>query len=65
MIECCNYGDLKEEMLCDRIVVGIWDLSLSEKLQTDPDLTLEKAKTMVRQKEGSSEGAAQRAAAAS
>ena len=37
-------------MLRDRLVVGIRDLSLSEKLQTDPMLTLEKAKTLIRQK---------------
>ena len=37
-------------MLRDRLVVGIRDLSLSEKLQTDPMLTLEKAKPLIRQK---------------
>ena len=36
-------------MLRDRLVVGIRDLSLSEKLQTNPMLTLEKAKTSIRQ----------------
>ena len=45
LIEFCNYGDLKEEMLRDRLVVRIRDISLSEKLQTDPNLTLERAKT--------------------
>jgi hypothetical protein len=50
LVEFCAYGDLKEEMLRDRLVVGIRDLNLSEKLQTDPDLTLEKVKTLVRQK---------------
>ena len=44
LIDGCNYGDLKEEMLRDRLVVGIKDQELSEKLQLDPDLTLEKAK---------------------
>ena len=47
----CNYGVLKGEMIRDRIVVGIRDVSLSERLQMDPDLTLEKAKTVVRQRE--------------
>ena len=37
-------------MLRGRLVVGIRDLSLSETLQTDPMLTLEKAKTLIRQK---------------
>ena len=45
-------GALKEEMIKDRIVVGICDTALSEKLQMDADLTLEKVKTMVCQKEG-------------
>ena len=50
-IEFCDYGNLKDEMLRDRLVVGIRDTSLSEKMQTDPALTLEKAKTMIRQRE--------------
>ena len=51
LIESCDYGALKEEMLRDRIVVGIKDVTLSERLQMDADLTLEKAKKQVRQKE--------------
>ena len=38
-------------MIRDRLVVGIQDLALSECLQLDPDLMLEKAKTLVRQRE--------------
>ena len=38
-------------MIRDRIVVGLQDVSLSEKLQLDPDLTLEKAVTAAHQKE--------------
>ena len=38
-------------MICDRIVVGIQDRKLSEKLQLDPALTLEKTITTVRQVE--------------
>jgi len=38
-------------MIRDRLVVGIQDLSLSEHLQLDPELTLEKAKKLVRQLE--------------
>ena len=38
-------------MLRDRIVVGIRDTALSERLQLDPELTLEKAKKTVRKKE--------------
>ena len=47
----CNFGELKNELIRDRIVVGIRDTSLSERLQMDPELTLEKAKTLVRQRE--------------
>lgn len=38
-------------MICDRIVVGIRDSSLVEKLQLDSELTLTKAVTLVRQAE--------------
>ena len=38
-------------MLRDRLVVGITDSSLSERMQLDPDLTLEKAKKLVQQRE--------------
>ena len=44
----CNFGELINELICDRIVVGIRDASLSERLQMD--LELEKAKTVVRQR---------------
>ena len=50
LVEFCACGVLKDEMPRDRLVVGIRDLSLSEKLQTAPMLTLEKAKTLIRQK---------------
>ena len=43
-VEHCEYGELKEEMVRDRIVVGICDSALSERLQLDSELTLEKAK---------------------
>ena len=39
----CNFGALKEELIRDRIVVGLQNRELSEKLQLDPNLTLEKA----------------------
>ena len=47
----CAYGDLKDDLIRDRIVVGIHDKALSERLQLDPELTLEKAKKIVRQHE--------------
>jgi hypothetical protein len=51
LAENCAYGDLKSEMIRDRIVVGICYRVLSESLQLDAEITLEKAKTMVRQQE--------------
>ena len=47
----CDYGDLRDEMIRDRIVVGIRDTNLSERLQLDSGLTLAKAKQAVRQRE--------------
>ncbi|UYV73824.1 K02A2.6-like [Cordylochernes scorpioides] len=43
MAENCNHGSLKEEMIKDRLVVGVKNLQLSEKLQLEPNLTLERA----------------------
>ena len=51
LTENCDYGALQAEMIRDRIVVGIRDEALSKRLQLDPDLTLEKAKKIVRQQE--------------
>ena len=51
LAEHCNFRDLKEELIRDRLVVGLRDAALSEKLQMDPGLTLEKAVTSARQKE--------------
>ena len=51
LIETCEYGNLTEELLGDQLVVGICDFSLLEHLQMDPELTLEKAKRIARQRE--------------
>ena len=51
LAEDCEYGAMKEEMIRDRLVVGIRDTVLSERLQLDPKLTLESAKKAVRQQE--------------
>lgn len=51
LAEHCQYGILKEEMIRDRLVVGIKDHALSEKLQLDSELTLTKAMTKIRQSE--------------
>ncbi|UYV65176.1 hypothetical protein LAZ67_3003456 [Cordylochernes scorpioides] len=51
LAETCSYGILKEEMIRDRLVVGVKNLNLSEKLQLESELTLEKAIQIVRQSE--------------
>ena len=43
-----SYGDLHNKMIHDRIVVGLLDDGLSEKMQLDSHLTLEKAVSMAR-----------------
>lgn len=51
LVDSCDYGEFREEMLRDCLVVGIRDINLSEWLQMEAGLTLEKAMKMVRQKE--------------
>ena len=51
LAESCEFKTTKEEMIRDRLVVGIRDGSLSERMQMESDLTLERAKQMVRQRE--------------
>ena len=49
--DTCEFGTMKEQMIRDRLVVGIRDKTLSERLQMEPELTLEKAKRLIRQRE--------------
>ena len=49
--EHCDYGTMTAEMIRDRLVVGIRDTAMSEKLQMDSALTLESAKKAIRQRE--------------
>ena len=51
LAENCDYGDLKNEMIRDWLIVGIRDTVLSEKMQMDAKLTLETAKMSIRQRE--------------
>jgi len=50
-VDKCRYGNLRDEIMRDRIVVGIKDKYLSEKLQLDSELTLERAVNQVRNAE--------------
>jgi hypothetical protein len=47
----CEYGQLKEELIRDRIVVGVVDDDLSNDLQSRPKLTLSQAIELSRQAE--------------
>ena len=51
LVEHCEYGELSKAMIRDRIVVGIADANLAEKLQLDSNLTLETAIAKVRESE--------------
>ena len=51
----CEYEGLKEQLIRDRIVAGVSDNDLSEKLQSLADLTLEVAKQQARQWESRKE----------
>ena len=51
LAENCNFGSLHDEMIRDRLVVGLRDSKLSEKLQLDANLTLESAVSQARQNE--------------
>ena len=51
LAEHCGYAAMHDEMIRDRIVVGLRDARLSEKMQLEADLTLEKAITQARQAE--------------
>ena len=51
MPEHCFYGDLHDEMIRDRIIVGLRDASVAQKIQMDHKLMLEKAVTITRQNE--------------
>ena len=51
LAETCEYGDLKDQLIRDRLVVGLKDLQLSERLQMDSKLTLATATKQARESE--------------
>ena len=51
LAEHCQYGALHDELIRDKIVVACRDGKLSEKLQLDPELTLDKAIRQARSSE--------------
>ena len=51
LVEHCDYGQLRDQMIRDRIVVGVKDDALSLKMQLNETLTLKRATDMARQSE--------------
>ena len=51
MAESCDFGMMKDKLVRDRLVVGIRDNALLERLQMEAELTLDKAKRLIRQRE--------------
>ncbi|UYV76586.1 K02A2.6-like, partial [Cordylochernes scorpioides] len=51
LADSCEFEGLHDQLIRDRIVVGVRDKALSERMQLDSELTLEKAVKMVRQQE--------------
>ena len=50
LIQDCDYSqEQQEQVTCDRLIIEIRDAQLSKRLQMDPELTLKKAKKLVRQ----------------
>ncbi|UYV84360.1 hypothetical protein LAZ67_X001933 [Cordylochernes scorpioides] len=49
----CDFGDLTESLIRDRIVLGVLDKNLTERYLQDPDLTLSKAIALGRAAESS------------
>ena len=50
LVKTCEYQD-PEDQVRDRFVVGLQDISVKQKLQLMPDLTLSKAVDIARQHE--------------
>ena len=51
LAQYCEFGITKDEQIRDRLVIGILDSEVSQKLQLEADLTLERAILLARQSE--------------
>ena len=51
LAEHCDFGTIRDQQIRDRIVIGISDKTVSQKLQLKSDLTLETAIQIARQSE--------------
>ena len=56
----CEFGNSKDEQIRDRIVIGILDNEVSQRLQLEADLTLERAIQLARQSEQVKQQSAER-----
>ncbi|CAL9695394.1 unnamed protein product [Knipowitschia caucasica] len=65
LADTCDFGRVKEENIRDRLVIGILDKEMSEKLQMISDLTLSKAVELVRQSEQVKQHVSEQGASAS
>ena len=48
LADTCEFGELKDSLIRDRIILGIRDTGLKQRLLRDPELTLDKAVTLIR-----------------
>ena len=48
LAENCELGEMKDQLIRDRLVVGIRDSALSERLHLEADLTLNKVERLIR-----------------
>ena len=51
LAETFEYGDLREELICDRLIAGIKDQKFAIKLMFDDKLILDKCILQLRQEE--------------
>lgn len=51
LAETCEFGELKEDLIRDRLVIGIRDSRVSERMQLTADLKMSRALEMARQAE--------------
>ena len=50
MADNCEFGNMRSEMIWDRLIIGRHNQQLSKWLQVEPELTLAKAEKLTRQR---------------
>ena len=51
MAESCDFSMMKDKLVQDRLMVGIRDNALLKRSQMEAELTLDKVKRLIRQRE--------------